>query len=125
MPKIETVKKTVNSFNEIVFAYLFGSYADDTFSARSDIDIAVYLAKELNTFDTKLMIHHQLEIRLQRDIDLIILNDIRNYNLLQEILDNGILIKDSMPQEMRMLYELDKQHEILDFQAFQRMIYAA
>jgi predicted nucleotidyltransferase len=125
MPKIETVKKTVNSFKEIVFAYLFGSYADDTFSVRSDIDIAVYLAKELNTFDTKLMIHHQLEIRLQRDIDLIILNDIRNYNLLQEILDNGILIKDSVPQEMRMLYELDKQHEILDFQAFQRMIYAA
>ena len=125
MSKIETVKKTVNSFKEIVFAYLFGSYADDTFSARSDIDIAVYLAKEFNTFDTKLMIHHQLEIRLQRDIDLIILNDIRNYNLLQEILDNGILIKDSVPQEMRMLYELDKQHEILDFQAFQRMIYAA
>jgi predicted nucleotidyltransferase len=125
MTTIGQTRKIVESRKEIVFAYLFGSYADDTYSPRSDIDIAVYLAKEHNTFDTKLMIHHQLEIQLQRDIDLIILNDIRNYNLLQEIFDKGILIKDSTPQETRILYELDKHHEILDFQAFQRMIYAA
>jgi hypothetical protein len=58
-------------------------------------------------------------------VDLLVLNQVHNYNLLQEIFDNGILIKDSTPEETRVLFELNKHHEILDYRAFQRMIDAA
>ncbi|MBA1437604.1 MAG: nucleotidyltransferase domain-containing protein [Epsilonproteobacteria bacterium] len=60
--------------NEVVFAYLFGSYA------RGD-----YI-KEFNDFDTKLKIHHKLEVALKKEVDLVVLNSAKNFNLLENIL---------------------------------------
>ncbi len=122
MTQIDKIKEILNIFDEIEFAYLFGSYARDTFTQNSDIDIAIYLKKNYNTFDTKLKIHHKLEVVLHKEIDLLILNSTNNFSLLQEILDNNIIVKDSLLQETRVMYELDKYHEILDYQTFQKMI---
>ena len=101
----------LSKMKEVRFAYLFGFYAKGDYSKRSDIDIAIYLKKEYNDFDTKLKIHHKLEVTLHKDVDLVILNSIKNFNLLESILNNGIIIKDSQ-DDTRIMYELNKEHEI-------------
>jgi len=90
MIKIEIVKKILYSLKEVEFAYLFGSYAKNTFTQNSDIDIALYLKQDNNTFDTKLKIHHKLEIRLNMEVDLLILNkhhEILDYKVFQRMIN--------------------------------------
>ena len=118
------IKKLLSQMDEVQFAYLFGSYARGDYGQGSDIDIAVYLKKQYNDFDTKLKIHHKLEISLQRDIDLIILNSVKNFNLLENIFNDGIIIKDSQ-DDFRIMYELKKEHEIKDYKEFKRLLNVA
>ncbi len=118
------MKKLLSQMDEVQFAYLFGSYARGDYGQRSDIDIAVYLKKQFNDFDTKLKIHHKLEISLQRDIDLIVLNSVKNFNLLENIFNDGIIIKDSQ-DDFRIMYELKKEHEIKDYKEFKRLLNVA
>ena len=115
------IEKIIHNIKEIQFAYLFGSYADGTFNEYSDIDIAIFLDKKSNTFDTKLQIHHQLEIALKKDIDLVVLNNAKNFHLLKNIFDNNIILKESK-DDKRVMYELAKEHEILDYKEFQKML---
>ena len=53
-------KKNFQSDKEILFAYLFGSYAKNDTSPRSDLDLAVYLKESLSA-----------EERFQKRLDLI------------------------------------------------------
>lgn len=119
-----SIKKLLSQMDEVQFAYLFGSYAKGDHDQRSDIDIAIYLKKKYNDFDTKLKIHHKLEISLQRDIDLIVLNSVKNFNLLENIFNDGIIIKDSQ-DDFRIMYELKKEHEIKDYKEFKRLLNVA
>jgi len=119
-----SIKKLLSQMDEVRFAYLFGSYAKGDYDQRSDIDIAIYLKKQYNDFDTKLKIHHKLEISLQRDIDLIVLNSVKNFNLLENIFNDGIIIKDSQ-DDFRIMYELKKEHEIKDYKEFKRLLNVA
>ena len=121
MMKQEEIKNILNTFVEVEFAYLFGSYANLSADKNSDIDIAVYITPKYNDFDTKLKIHHKLEIALEKDIDLIVLNKVKNFSLLSDILNKGILLKDSN-DDARIMYELEKEHEILDYKEFKRML---
>jgi len=121
MVDIKKIKNILNNMSEIEFAYLFGSYAKDSFCEQSDIDIAIYIKKEFNIFDTKLKVHHKLEIALNKKIDIVALNTIKNYNLLEDILSYNVILKDSKNDE-RVMFELKKEHEILDYKAFKRMI---
>jgi len=101
--------------NNVVFAYLFGSYANDTYDKNSDIDIALYLKE--NTLDVKLQINYEISKLLKKDIDIVILNDIKNIYLLENIL-NGIVLKDDL---QRIDFELIKEHQILDFKEFRKV----
>lgn len=121
MEILNKLKDIIFSINDMEFAYLFGSYARNNQTPKSDIDIAVYLKKEHNDFDTKLHIHHTLEVALHKDIDLIVLNNAKNFYLLEDIFHDGIVIKESKNDE-RLLFELQKEHEILDYKAFKRML---
>ena len=61
------IKKTTEYFNQrsdVLFAYLFGSYANNTATTHSDIDIAVYLADGKTNSDQKIDILHSLTIAL-------------------------------------------------------------
>jgi len=118
---LEKLQEFFAKREEVEFAYLFGSYARGDFAPYSDIDIALFLKKEHNTFDTKLQIHHKLEIFFQKDIDLIILNSAKNLFLLENILNEGIVIKDSK-DDTRIMYELRKEHEIKDYKEFKRLL---
>lgn len=121
MTKIDKIKKILSQFDEVEFAYLFGSYADGTFRDNSDIDIAVYIKDGYSIFDTKLKVHHKLEISLNSEIDVLALNQIKNFYLLKAILDYDVVLKDSK-DDSRVMFELKKHHEILDYEEFKRMI---
>jgi predicted nucleotidyltransferase len=110
------------SFDDIEFAYLFGSYVDGNISKHSDIDIAIYIKDSLDSFEVGLAVHHKLEIALSSKIDVVVLNDVKNYRLLKDIIYKGRVLKDS---ENRPMFEVQKQHEIIDFFDFKRMIDAA
>jgi len=121
--KHEVIKITQKLLQEdlnVKFAYLFGSYSDETYNDRSDVDIALYL-DEYN-FDKQLSISFELSKALNKDVDLVILNSAKNLYLLDDILRKGILLKDN---ENRVDFELKKHHQILDYKEFKKRIDAA
>ena len=124
MNTVHKLEKLLLGFDEVEFAYLFGSYAKGTQDNRSDIDIAIFIKDGFNIFDTKLSVHHKLEITMLKDIDIISLNNVKNFNLLEDILNIGIIIKESV-DDSRIMFELRKEHEILDYKAFQKMLNVA
>ncbi len=104
----------------VKFAYLFGSRADGSADGKSDVDIAVYL--DDNSFDKRLELHHNLEKTIKKDVDLVVLNNVKNFYLLESILNKGESLKAS---EHKDLFEVNAYHAIEDFKAFQRAIDAA
>lgn len=65
---------------------------------------------------------HSLEVLLQREVDLVCLNSIKNMYLLEAIITKGIALKDA---DERALFEVEKNHAIIDFKNFKRYIDAA
>lgn len=57
---------------EVIFAYLYGSYAKGKSSESSDIDVAVYLQDEGSKIEEK--ITHELEKILKKNVELLVLN---------------------------------------------------
>ncbi len=119
MKLISELKDILLEFEAVEFAYLFGSFASNSTSAHSDIDVAIYVKDGYDSFDIGLSVHHKMEILLNKSIDLIVLNDVKNYRLLKDIIYQGILLKDS---ENRPMFEVQKQHEIIDYFDFKRML---
>jgi len=105
---------------EVLFAYLFGSMATDKAGPNSDIDIAVYLKND--SLDTQLRLITGLSKLTGGEVDLLILNRVKNLYLLDEIFRSNHLLKD---HDLRIDFEVRKEHEILDFKAHKRRIYAA
>jgi len=124
MVNINEIKKILVAMPEVKFAYLFGSYAKETAVSKSDVDIAIFVHENFNLFDAKLKVHHTLEIALNKEIDIVALNHVKNFNLLKDILDNNILLKDSK-DDFRVMFELRKEHEIKDYIVFKRMLNVA
>ncbi len=112
----QELKKNSN----IIFGYLFGSYADGSYNDRSDIDIALFLND--NSFDAQLSISFELSRTLKKNIDLTVLNTIKNLYLSEDILNKGIIIKDS---DKRIDFELKKHHQFIDFIEFKKRINVA
>jgi predicted nucleotidyltransferase len=119
---ITQLSELLSSFDEVEFAYLFGSYVAGDISKHSDVDVAVYVKAGYDTFDVGLKVHHKLEVMLKKDVDVVVLNDVKNYRLLKDIISKGIVLKDG---ENRLMFEVKKQHEIIDYFDFKRMIYAS
>lgn len=64
----------LNQEVEPEFIYLFGSYATGEAKPESDIDIAIYLNKQITPYEL-FLISNKLALRLKKDIDLINLNE--------------------------------------------------
>ena len=121
MDKVTIIIKEILQLNDnILFGYIFGSFAKNTMTKESDIDIAVYFKNY--TLDNHLDIIYQLSKKLNFEVDLTILNKVRNIYLLEDILHHNIIVKDD---EARFDFEIYKQLEVIDFKQHQAMINVA
>ncbi len=118
------MKKVLNeklkSLDNIEFAYLFGSYAREQEREKSDVDIAVFFKQ--NTLDARLELCYELSRLIKKEVDLVVLNDVKNLFLLEAVFKEGKLLKDS---PLRVDFELSKEHDILDYKELKRVINAA
>ncbi len=116
----DNLKELLKKEDVVEFGYIFGSYVDGSFTNSSDVDLALYLKKDL--LDVRLELIYRLSKELKKDVDLVVLNSVKNIYLLDNILQNAEVIKDS---DKRVDFELRKEHEILDYKAFKDLINVA
>ena len=88
---ISQLKNKLSVMDEVVFGYLFGSYARNVAGINSDVD-------------------------------LVVLNNVKNIYLLENILNDGLVLKDD---DKRFDFEVRSHHDVLDYKAFRRYIDAA
>jgi predicted nucleotidyltransferase len=107
--------------DDIIFAYLFGSYAKENQTHLSDIDIAVYMKDNNQVFDKKLGILNDLTKILETDdIDLVILNK-TPISLLRKILANKAILIDNDPP-VRHAFESLNMRKGFDFSFLENRI---
>ncbi|MEG8989123.1 nucleotidyltransferase domain-containing protein [Ignavibacteria bacterium 4148-Me] len=87
------ISEIIKENNNISFAYLFGSRANNNIRLGSDLDIAVYFENE-PSLDEIGKLSSELEILTSCEIDLIKLNNLYDTNpeLAYNIIKDGILI---------------------------------
>ena len=67
-------KDILIEYDNIIFAYIFGSYVENNLKVHSDIDIAIFLEEKLDS-DVYLEIKRKLSDMVKREVDLVILNE--------------------------------------------------
>ncbi len=89
----ELITKELQRYDFIIFAFLFGSYAEDRATDISDIDVGIYTDKVLSLTDIGLINAH-LEKTARKKTDLLILNDLYKKKpvLSFEVISKGNLI---------------------------------
>lgn len=130
------IEKALNKHQDkVAFAYLFGSSVIKDYQYKSDVDVAVYLKKDYLAlggqsldafiFDVKLSIQADLCRALKRnDVDLVILNTLKNYFLEDDVIRKGLVVY-GKDHPYRQLYEVKRQHEIIDFKQQRKAILGA
>ncbi|RJQ17467.1 MAG: nucleotidyltransferase domain-containing protein [Nitrospiraceae bacterium] len=89
----ELIVKELQQHDVILFAFLFGSYAEDRATGISDIDVGIYTNKAVSLTDIGLMTAH-LEKISRKKTDLLILNSLYKTKpvLAFEVIAKGRLI---------------------------------
>jgi len=125
--RIENIKKQLKPLFEtykdkIVFAYIFGSLAKGKLSKLSDMDFAFYVNPVDDLFDLKLALYADCSRLLNRnDVDIVVLNELKNLILADEIITRGVLIYDAEPNR-RINYEIRIHHQAIDFKHQRKML---
>ena len=117
MDIIKNCRDILIQYEDIIFAFIFGSYAKGNIREDSDIDIAIYLKDNMNTYEY-LDMKMELSEALKREVDLVILNDATPL-LRYEIYKNNILIfthdKDMENRyKVKILFEYNDMKRYLD-----------
>jgi predicted nucleotidyltransferase len=94
--KHDELKKALQKFEEIAFAYVFGSSQDEIVNEGSDIDIAVYLVKNEKCLELRLKIIAELEMIIPSfgNYDLVVLNSANSILAMQAIQGKLLFYKD-------------------------------
>jgi predicted nucleotidyltransferase len=96
----------------VKFAYLFGSMASGKAGPLSDLDLAIYLDRRLDSFKYRLQLMERLARLLKSEkFDLVVLNS-APVVLKYEVVKNGIILKDDRPK--RVMFETAVLQEYLD-----------
>ncbi len=115
-------KDILERYNNIVFAYLFGSLAKGRVSPISDIDMAVYLKDTENLLEVKLEIFSLLSEALKTDeIELVILNS-APLPLKAKVIQSEKVLVDKDPP-LRYSFESLTLREYFDFSIKEREIF--
>ncbi len=114
---VESIIKVLENENDILFAYLFGSYAKGTQNEKSDIDIAVYLIDE-SILETDPLYPSRLAIKIEnipvkRKVDIRILNG-STLRFRYQILMHGKLLH-SKDEKRRIEFETSSLDQYYDF----------
>lgn len=111
---IEILKELCSKEGDILFAYLFGSFAYKNITSESDVDIAIYLdeKKSDDLFKRRLDLISKFSQALKKEADIIILNTAPLF-LKYVILSEGKLIIEKN-QSKRIDFELKTTNEYFD-----------
>ncbi len=98
---IQKLKHYTALKEDIVFAYLFGSQAEDKARKNSDIDLGFYLCdiNDEDFFKIKLKYKNELEEIFKMPVDVVIMNNAPPI-LNHQIFANGIIIKNTNPSTL-------------------------
>jgi predicted nucleotidyltransferase len=114
LSRIPEVKKTLIQDDNVVFAYIFGGFAEGKVKPLSDIDISVYLRDTDNLAEYKLQLFDRLSDALgTSELDLIILNT-APISITGRIVQNRQILVDKDPP-IRHAYESLTLREFFDF----------
>ena len=91
--QIKKLEQLLQTYDFIDFALLFGSYANGTQKALSDIDIGIYTNRSIDLLEQGHLIS-TIEERFEKTIDLVVLNHLykNNAKLAFSIVDNHKII---------------------------------
>jgi predicted nucleotidyltransferase len=121
---LQLIPKAVDylqSYDDVLFAYLFGSLAKGSAAPLSDVDIAVYLSERDNYSEKKVEILGSLNDIMETDkIDLVILNT-APLSLEMKILENKTILVDK-DTFFRHRYESIVIRKYLDFSVIESAI---
>ena len=110
----EKIKKTLEKERNILFAYIFGSYARGEARENSDIDLAIYVKrvpKDIFKYESK--IASKIEKEIKKQVEVRVLN--RLPSLLQSrIMKEGNLVFSKNEKE-RIKFETFAMSNYLDF----------
>lgn len=117
---IPEAKIYLRNRKDVLFAYLFGSFAAETPSPLSDVDIAVYLTGKKFS-EKRLQILGELSYIFKTDeIDLVILNT-ASLTLSMKILQKKKILADNAPFS-RHIYESITMRSYFDFSKIESRI---
>ncbi|MBU5437226.1 nucleotidyltransferase domain-containing protein [Tissierella sp. MSJ-40] len=117
MNLIKRCKDILIKYENITFAYIFGSYVNEKIREDSDIDIAIYLEENIDG-NEYLKIKMELTDACKREVDLVLLNDAVPL-LKYEIYKNNILLftRDKILEsnyKVKILFEYNDMKKYLD-----------
>lgn len=115
---MEKIIRTIEKDPEILFAYIFGSYAKGTQNERSDIDIAVYLRDESSLerdplYPSRLAINIERALVEKRTVDVRVLNG-STLRFRNQVLRFGKLLF-SRDEKKRIGFETSSLSQYYDF----------
>jgi len=111
---LDILRKRLASEKSVSFAYLFGSHARQNAGNLSDIDIAIFVRGNVDSFRYRLKLTEAIEKTIGgHKMDIIVLN--RTTPLLaHEIIKTGVLLKEN--KDARINFEIKSLQEYLDTQ---------
>ena len=121
MDIIRKCKSILMDYEDIIFAYIFGSYVQGRMRKDSDIDIAIYLKNDMD-IQTYLDIKMQLSDSCRKEVDLVILNDATPF-LKYQIYKNNILLF-SRDKSIETSYKVKTLFEYNDMKRYLDLSYA-
>ena len=115
---VENIIKVLSEESDILFAFLFGSYAKGTQDEKSDIDIAVYLKDEgilerVPLYPSKLAIKIERALDKKKTVDVRILNG-STLRFRSQVLRFGKLLH-SKDEKKRIEFETSSLLQYYDF----------
>lgn len=124
-PILKTIRKTLQQYfetrQEIIAAYLYGSYAGGRQNDRSDLDIALLTApfkNQLESFSARTRYQTELSTLLRKNTDVVFLQETGEI-LSYQILKKGQLLFES-DRTAHQSFKASKLIQCLDFQFLER-----
>lgn len=118
MTTINKCRDVLMKYEDIIFAYIFGSYAKS--NIRKDSDIAIYLKENIESYEY-LGMKRELSETFKREVDLVVLNNASPL-LKYEIYKNNVLLF-SKDKALEGKYKIKTLHEYNDMKRYLDLSY--